>query len=84
MKFHLLKQTLETLVLLREELHDVVGSSELSKLDDVISELEEQLNNVVEEDNLDSRKLLKKLGEAIKYIPAITKLVELLGKLFGE
>lgn len=83
MKHNLLKQTLETLVLLREELHDVVGSSELSKLDDVISELKEQLNNVVEEDSLDTQKLLNIFGGALKYIPTLTKLMELLEKLSG-
>ncbi|SHE98626.1 hypothetical protein [Vibrio gazogenes] len=68
---HLLKNSIESLKLMREEMHDVMDSSKRAKLDKIISDLEQHGTEK------SCSQLLEIIGAAIKLIPAVEALLRM-------
>ncbi|WP_386691968.1 hypothetical protein O1Q79_01875 [Lonepinella sp. MS14434] len=76
----LLKNSIETLKLLRVEMHNKMDSREQAKLDEVIKNLEQ--NQLVEKP-FDKSELLKLLGDILKNLPYLSKMIETFVQLFS-
>lgn len=68
---NLLKNSIESLKLMREEMHDVMDSSKRAELDQIISDLEQHGTEK------SRSQLLEAFGAAIKLIPAVEALLRM-------
>lgn len=68
---NLLKNSIESLKLMRQEMHDVMDSSKRAELDQIISDLEQYGTEK------SRTQLLDIFGTAIKLIPAVEALLRL-------
>lgn len=73
----LINETIQLLRDVRTKVQGVVEDSVLHQLDEAILKLEE--TSRTRQDPMASQEALKLLGKAIKWLPAIVKLMELLG-----
>jgi hypothetical protein len=69
---NLLKNSIESLKLMRQEMHDVMDSSKRAELDQIISDLEQYGTEK------SRTQLLDIFGAAIKLIPAVEALLRML------
>ncbi len=72
---NLLKKSLESLKMIRVEMHDVMDSSKREELDRVIKDLEQCGTTK------SSAQLLEILGSCIKWIPAVERFLKMLSEL---
>ncbi len=71
----LLEKSIESLKMIRSEMHDDMDSSEQAKLDKVIADLEEYGAE------MSPNQLLNVLGKCLLLVPAVEKLLTALSKL---
>lgn len=74
----LLRETIETLREIRSETHSRGDDSAVQKLDEIISYLETELAK--SRQSLTADNVLKLLGEIVKVLPFISKLIDMLAK----
>ncbi|MCL1039531.1 hypothetical protein L2750_20705 [Shewanella submarina] len=70
----LLKNSIESLKMIRAEMHDVMDSSKQAELDKVIADLE-----LCGEEQTQAQ-LLELLGKFVKYIPAVDRILQVLSE----
>lgn len=78
MDLKLLRKSVDALQRLRINLHDVVKPGVLADLDKIIVDLEQASDDEVR--RMKQSDLLQKIGEFVRYIPAIAKVIEIIAK----
>lgn len=72
----LLKDSIENIKQLRDELHNDIDSSKRNKLDKIIHDL-----GCYENQQITAKQILALLGEAVSLLPAIATIIEFWDKL---